>query len=138
MSKSNSTPPLVGSAPPSAMRVGPTDKAGGVCGNRIASTRPHGRPPKAKPIREGGNSPPSSPDQGGADSDGYSTVSEAVSGQCRRRRQRNKKCLTPVHLDMPIFKSTDPNADVTYTMWRFDIQEWLDQYDEASMMPHLL
>ena len=38
---------------------------------------------------------------------------------------------------MPIFKSTDPNADVTYTMWRFDIQGWLDQYDEGSIMPHI-
>ena len=38
---------------------------------------------------------------------------------------------------MPIFKSVDPNADVTYIMWRFDIQGWLDQYDEVSVMPHI-
>ena len=38
---------------------------------------------------------------------------------------------------MPIFKSTDPNADVTYTLWRFDVQGWLDQYQEESMMPHI-
>ena len=37
---------------------------------------------------------------------------------------------------MLIFKSTDPNADVTYTLWRFDVQGWLDQYQEESMMPH--
>ena len=36
---------------------------------------------------------------------------------------------------MPIFKSTDPNTDVTYTLWRFDVQGWLDQYQEESMMP---
>ena len=38
---------------------------------------------------------------------------------------------------MPIFKSTDPNVDVTYTLWRFDVQGWLDQYQEESMMPHI-
>ena len=38
---------------------------------------------------------------------------------------------------MPILKSTDPNADVTYTLWRFDVQVWLDQYQEESMMPHI-
>ena len=137
MSESDSTPQLVGSAPLSAMRVGPADEARGVHGNRTASTRPHGRPPKAKPIREGENLPPSSPDQGGADSDGYSTASEAVSDQHRRRRQRNEKCLVPACLDMLIFKSTDPNADVKYTVWRFDIQGWMDQYDEVSMMLHI-
>ena len=31
----------------------------------------------------------------------------------------------------------DPNADVTYTLWRFDVQGWLDQYQEESMMPHI-
>ena len=47
------------------------------------------------------------------------------------------KHLTPTCLDMPIFKSTDPNTDVTYTLWRFDLQGWLDQYQEESMMPHI-
>ena len=42
-----------------------------------------------------------------------------------------------MHLDMPIFKSADPNADVMYTLWRFDVQGWLDQYQEESMMPHI-
>ena len=42
-----------------------------------------------------------------------------------------------MHLDMPIFKSTDPNTDVTYTLWRFNVQGWLDQYQEESMMPHI-
>ena len=27
--------------------------------------------------------------------------------------------------------------DVTYTPWRFDVQRWLDQYQEESMMPHI-
>ena len=81
--------------------------------------------------------PPSSLDQGGADSDGYSTVSEALSSCCHRRRQQSEKHLAPLHLDMPIFKLTDPNVDVTYTLWRFDVQGWLDQYQEESMMPHI-
>ena len=36
--------------------------------------------------------------------------------------------MVPTHLDMLIFKLTDQNADVTYTLWRFDVQGWLDQY----------
>ena len=31
----------------------------------------------------------------------------------------------------------DANADVTYEIWHFDVQGWLDQYDEASMHPHI-
>ena len=27
--------------------------------------------------------------------------------------------------------------DVMYTLWRFDVQGWLDQYQEESMMPHI-
>ena len=64
-------------------------------------------------------------------------MSEAPGGRRCRRRQWNEKCLAPMHLDMLIFKSTDPNADVMYTLWRFDVQGWLDQYQEESMMPHI-
>ena len=32
---------------------------------------------------------------------------------------------------MPIFKSTDPGVEVTYTLWG------LEQYNEASMRPHI-
>ena len=83
------------------------------------------------------NSPSSSPDRGGANSDGYSMASEVHSTHHHRRRQCSEKRLAPVHLDMPIFKSTDPNMDVTYTLCRFDMQGWLDQYQEESMMPHI-
>ena len=38
---------------------------------------------------------------------------------------------------MPIFKSIDPGAEVTYTLWRFDVDAFLEQYDEASMCPHI-
>ena len=38
---------------------------------------------------------------------------------------------------MPIFKSTDPGAEVTYTLWHFDVDTFLEQYDEASMHPHI-
>ena len=31
----------------------------------------------------------------------------------------------------------DANADVTYEIQHFDVQGWLDQYDEASMHPHI-
>ena len=38
---------------------------------------------------------------------------------------------------MPIFKSTDPGAEVMYTLWQFDVDTFLEQYDEASMLPHI-
>ena len=108
--------------------------------NQLNSLLPgHGegpqRPELWQEVEETHLHPP--PEWGGADSDGYSAVSEAPDGWRRRRRHRNEKHLTPACLDMPFFKSTDPNADVTYTQWRFDMQGWLDQYDEASMIPHI-
>ena len=84
-----------------------------------------------------GNSPPSSLDRAEADSDGYSIVSGTPGGQHQRRRWQNEKHLAPTCLDMPVFKSTDPNVDVTYMLWRFDVQGSLDQYDETSMRPHI-
>ena len=36
-----------------------------------------------------------------------------------------------------MFQSTDANADVTYELWLFDVQGWLDQYDKVSMHPHI-
>ena len=38
---------------------------------------------------------------------------------------------------MLIFKSTDPGVEVMYTLWRFDVDAFLEQYDEASMCPHI-
>ena len=38
---------------------------------------------------------------------------------------------------MPIFKLTDLGAEVMYTLWRFDVDTLLEQYDEASMHPHI-
>ena len=43
----------------------------------------------------------------------------------------------PAKLDLPIFKSTDPSTEVMYTIWRFDIQSWLEQYTKESMKPHI-
>ena len=92
---------------------------------------------KQCPIRNGaGNSPASSPERDGTGLDGYSTVGETLRSHHHNRRH-GKKWLVPVHLDMPIFKLTYLNADVTYTLWRFDVQGWLDQYQEESMMPHI-
>ena len=88
----------------------------------------------------GGGSPPSSPDRGALDSDGYSTVSETTGNRHRYRGcrgSREKKWLAPVRLDMPIFKSTDPGVEVMYTFWRFNVDAFLEQYDEASMHPHI-
>ena len=43
----------------------------------------------------------------------------------------------PVRLDVLIFKLTDPGAEVMYTLWQFDVDTFLEQYDEASMRPHI-
>ena len=105
---------------------------------RTGTARWHGRPPKTQSttvLREG--LPPSSPDRGVPDSDGYSTASETVGCRCRRRGSRERKRLAPTRLDMPIFKLTDPGAEVTYMLWRFDVDAFLEQYDEASMHPHI-
>ena len=83
---------------------------------------------------------PSSPDRGAPDSDGYSTVSETAGCWCRCRGcrgSRERKWLAPTRLDMPIFKSTDPGAEVMYMLWHFDVDAFLKQYDEASMCPHI-
>ena len=64
----------------------------------------------------------------------------ARSGEGRRHRRhwRAERRLAPARLNLPIFCSMDANADVTYEIWRFDVQGWLDQYDEVSMCtPHL-
>ena len=87
-----------------------------------------------------GGSPPSSPDRRVPDSDGYSTASEATGHQhcCRGcRGSREKKQLPPARLDMLIFKSTDPGVEVTYTLWRFYVDAFLEQYDKASMCSHI-
>ena len=38
---------------------------------------------------------------------------------------------------MPIFKLTNPGVEVMYMLWRFDVDTSLEQYDEASMHPHI-
>ena len=38
---------------------------------------------------------------------------------------------------MLICKSTDPGVEVTYTLWHFNVDAFLEQYDEASMHPHV-
>ena len=74
---------------------------------------------------------------GGADSDDYSTASESGGGRRHQRCTVAERRLAPARLNLPIFHSTDANADVTYEIWHFNVQGWLDQYDEASMHPHI-
>ena len=136
-SESDVGPVLVGSTPPT-----PVGRERGAEGEKVPTapaSRPRGRPPKkAHPVREvPANSPPSSPDRGGANLDATSTPSET--SYCSRpwQRHRREKHLAPAKLDLPIFKSTDSSTDITYTMWRFNVQSWLEQYTEESMMPHI-
>ena len=140
--ESDSSGQLVGSAPQQAGRASRLEE---VAKARLTScmgaARPRGRPPKSQCTVVGrGGLPPSSPDRGAPDSDGYSTASETAGHQHRRRDcrgSREKKQLAPVRLDMPIFKLTDPGVEVMYTLWRFDVDAFLEQYDEASMCPHI-
>ena len=133
---------LVGSAPQQdgrTSRIGERTKVRPV--GCTGAVHPHRRPPRTQCTTvSGGCSPPSFPDRGAPDSDGYSTVSETASHQhkCRGHRgSRETKWLVPVRLDMPIFKSTNPGAEVTYMLWRFNIDAFLEQYGEASMRPHI-
>ena len=140
--KSDSSSQLVGSASQQARRA---PGVGEMTEARLTpctgAARPRGRPLKSQCATVGGGgSPPSSPDRGAPDSDGYSTASETAG--CRRRHRghrgsRERKRLAPARLDMPIFKSIDPGVEVTYTLWRFDVDAFLKQYGEASMRSHI-
>ena len=136
-SKSDVGPVLVGSTPPT-----PVGRERGAKEEKFPAapaSRPRGRPQKkVHPIKEvPANSPPSSPDRGGANSDATSMVSETLYCSRPRRRHRREKHLAPSKLDLLIFKSTDSSTDVTYMIWRFNVQSWLEQYTKESMMPHI-
>ena len=141
--ESDSSSQLVGSAP---QQDGRTSGMGERTEARLATctgtARLHGRPPKSQCTTVGGGDlPPSSPDRGAPDSDGYSTASETVGCQHRHkghRGSREQKHLAPARFDTPIFTSTNPGVEVTYTLWHFDVDAFLEQYDEASMRPHIL
>ena len=137
-STSSGSSQLVGGAPPVPEAQEGVTESGAP---RLNVARPHRQQIKAKPAPGGGGgggSPPSSPEcPGGADSDDYSTASESGEGRRCRGCQQAERRLVLARLNLPIFCSTDANADVTYEIWRFDVQGWLDQYDEASMHPHI-
>ena len=78
-SKSDSTLQLVGNAPTSMAHLGQTEETGGGCSPRAPISRPRGRHPKGHVVKDGPeNSPSSSPDRGGANSDGYSTAEDGT------------------------------------------------------------
>ena len=140
--ESDSSSQLVGRAPPQdgrTSRMGERTEARLTTCTRAA--QPRGRPPKSQCTTvSGGGLPPSSPDRGAPDSDGYSTASETAGCWHRcigHRGSRGRKWLAPMRLDMLIFKSTDLGAEVTYTLWCFNVDAFLEQYDEASMHPHI-
>ena len=140
--ESDSLSQLVGSAPRQDGRTsGIGERTGARPVGHAGAAHPHRRPPRTQCTTVGrGGLPPSSPDRGVPDSDGYSTASETVSHQHRHRGcrgSRERKWLVPARLDMPIFKLTDPGVKVTYTLWHFDVDAFLEQYDGASMHPHI-
>ena len=90
------------------------------------------------PGGRGGSSPSSSLEcLDGADSDDYSIASESGGGHRHWRCWWVERRLAPTRLNLPVFWSTDANADVTYELWHFNVQGWLDQYDKVSMHPHI-
>ena len=140
--ESDSSSQLVGSAPQQDRRTsGMGERIEARLPAHTGAARLHGMPLKSQCITVGGGGlPPSSPDRGVPDSDGYSTASQTAGCQHRHlghRGSREGKQLAPTRLDMPIFKSTDSGAEVTYTFWHFDVDAFLEQYDEASMHPHI-
>ena len=112
---SDSSSQLVGSAP---QQVGRTSRVEEVTEARLTTctgaARTCGRPLKSQCITVGGGGlPPSSPDRGALDSDGYSTASETAGHRHRHRGcrgSRERKWRAPMRLDMHIFKSTDPGG----------------------------
>ena len=137
MNKSDSNPQLQGNTLQPTRRPGLADELMNMWGARTVSIKQRKTPKEATHEGDGGSSPPSSPDHGGADSEGFSTAVKVVGGQRRCRRWRNEKHLAPMCLDMPVFKIIDLKADIMYTIWKFDVEGCLDQYDEVSMMPHI-
>ena len=140
--ESDSSSQLVGSAPQQAERAsGVGEMTEARLTPCMGAARLHRRPPKSQcTTASGGGFAPLFPRQGAPDSDGYSTVSETVGCQhrCRGHRgSRERKQLVPARLDMLIFKSTNPGVEVTYTLWCFDVDAFLEQYDEASMRPYI-
>ena len=142
VAESHSSVQLVGSTPQQAGRSTTVEEmADARPATCVGAAHQHEQPPQSQvTVVSGGGSPPSSPDRGALDSDGYSTASEITGHQCHHRGcrgSREKKWLAPARLDMPIFKSTDPGVEVTYTLWHFDVDAFLKQYDEASMHLHI-
>ena len=140
--ESDSSVQLMGSTPQQAGRSTTVEETADARSAAHAGTACQCRqPPKSQgTIVSRGGSPPSSPDRVVLDSDGYFTASEAAGHQCHHRGcrgSREKKRLAPARLDMPIFKLTDPGVEVMYTLWHFDVDAFLEQYDEASMHPHI-
>ena len=106
---------LVGSAPQQAEgSTAVEEMAEARLATWVGAVHSCGQPPKSQcTVLGGGGSPPSSPDRGAPDSDGYSTASETAGCQCQHRGHRGsreKKWLAPARLDMQIFKSTDPGV----------------------------
>ena len=109
--ESNSLVQLVGSAPQQAGRSSAVEEtAEARLTAHAGATHPHRWPPKSQcTVVGGGGLPPSLPDRGALDFDGYSTASETTGHwhQCRGcRGSREKKQLAPARLDMLIFKSS--------------------------------
>ena len=107
--ESDSSVQLVGSAPQQAGRSSAVEEmAEARLTTHTGAAHLRGQPTKSQcTVVGGGGLPPSSPDRGAPDSDGYSTASETADHWHRCRGHggsREKKLLVLARLDMPIFK----------------------------------
>ena len=140
--ESDSSSQLVGSAPQQAGRaswVGEVTEAR--LTTHMGAARPHGRPPKSKYTTVSRRGlPPSSPDRGcqtlmdtplqvRLQATGIGTEAAEGVGRGNGWCPRDWICRS--------LKSTDPGVEVTYTLWHFNVDTFLEQYDEAGMHPHI-
>ena len=57
------------------------------------------------------------------------TSSHLLQPQCSKR--------STMKIDLPVFKSTDENANMTYNNWYFDIQQHRLNHTDESLLPHV-
>ena len=107
---------------------------------RISVGKLHRCLAKARPApRGGGGEDHHPPHQNVLKEQIQMTTQQPLSGGGHRHRRcwQAERRLAPARLNLPIFCSTDANADVTYEIWHFNVQGWLDQYDKVSICPHI-
>ena len=120
MSEYDSNPQLQGNASQPTGRPGSAEESTNMREARTVSIKQRGRPPKKQPMGvEVVHHPPPLTMVGLTPTDfpppgRWWEVDRGIGGRGMR------STWPPTCLDMPIFKTIDPNAHVTYTIWKFE------------------